>query len=232
MKTIDFDFEPPPTNMRVLVACESSGMVRERFRALGHDAWSCDLLPADDGSQYHCQGDAREAVLGREWDLLIAHPPCTFLTSAAEWAYGDGPYHQKVKPGTLTGVARRAAREEALVFFRFFLDAPVKRIAIENPVGVASSRIRPPDQTIQPYEYQDDASKRTCLWLKGLPLLRSTGRVVGRMVVTPAGKTVERWANQTDSGQNRLSPGPDRWKDRSKTYPGIAAAMASQWGGR
>lgn len=216
--------------MKVLIACESSGVVREAFRALGHDAYSCDLLPADDGSLYHLHGDALK-YLTDGWDMLIAHPPCTYLTSAAEWAYGDGPYHQKVKPGTLVGAARRAAREESLDFFSAFLNAPIAFIAIENPVGVASSRIRKPDQTIQPYKFGDDASKRTCLWLKGLPRLLGTVRVPGRLVTTPSGKVVERWANQTDTGQNRLSPGPDRWKARSKTYLGVARAFAEQWGG-
>jgi len=216
--------------MKVLIACESSGTVREAFRALGHDAWSSDLLPADDGSQFHLQGDARR-FLHEGWDLLIAHPPCTYLTSAAEWAYGDGPYHQKVKEGTLVGAARRAARVEAVALFSDFLFAPIPRIAVENPVGVASRLIRKPDQTIQPYDFGDDASKRTCLWLKGLPTLVATERVPGRFVTTESGRLVERWDNQTDSGQNRLSPGADRWKERSKTYPGIARAMALQWSG-
>ena len=215
--------------MRVLVACEYSGRVRDAFRALGHDAYSCDLLPADDGSMFHLRGDATK-YLRDGWDMLVAHPPCTYLTSAAEWAYGDGPYHQKVKPGTLVGAARRAAREESLALFCAFLEAPIPFIAVENPVGVASTRIRKPDQTIQPHAFGADASRRTCLWLKNLPTLVSTKRIPGRLVPTLSGKVVERWANQTDAGQNRLSPSPDRWKDRSKTYQGIADAMATQWG--
>jgi hypothetical protein len=164
------------------------------------------------------------SILDRGWDLAIFHPPCTFLTSAAEWAFGDGPYHQKVKPGTLVGAARRQAREEALELVRALLAAPIPRIAVENPKGVISARIRKPDQTIQPHQFGEDASKATSLWLKNLPLLEPTSHIAPRIV---AGK--KRWANQTDSGQNRLAPGSERWAIRSLTYPGIAEAMAQQW---
>lgn len=210
--------------MKVLIACESSGVTREAFRALGHDAWSCDLQPADDGSPYHIQGDVTPH-LAAGCDLMIAHPDCTYLTNSAAWAFGDGPYHQRVKPETLVGAARRAAREQALDFVRLLMGAPIPMIAIENPVGAISTRIRPADQYIQPYEYGEDASKKTGLWLKGLPILVPTQHVEPRMV---GGRP--RWANQTDSGQNRLSPGSDRWKVRSKTYQGWANAFASQWG--
>lgn len=209
--------------MRVLIACESSGRVRDAFLALGHDAMSCDLLPTESPGP-HYQGNVID-VIGGGWDLMIAHPPCTYLTSAAEWAYTDGPYHQAVKPGTLTGAARREAREQALDFFVSLWHAPVARIAVENPVGIVSSRIGKPSQIIQPHQFGEDASKQTCLWLLNLPKLTPTAHIAPRMV-----KGRPRWANQTDSGQNRLSPGPDRWKIRSATYPGIAAAMASQWG--
>ncbi len=211
--------------MKVLVGFESSGMVREAFRALGHDAWSCDLQSADDGSRHHFQCNIWD-VVNRNWDLGIFHPVCTYLTGSAEWAFGDGPYHQEVKPGTLVGAARREARQKALDDVRRLMALPY-RWAIENPVGAISSAIRKPDQVIQPYEFGDDASKKTCLWLKGLMPLRQTCRVFGRMV-----NGRERWSNQTDTGQNRLQPSSDRWKIRSKTYPGIAAAMASQWGGK
>lgn len=217
--------------MKVLVACEFSGTVRDAFRKLGHDAWSCDLRSDVNGSSFHIQGDALEAVkMG--WDLLIAHPPCTYLTGSAEWAYGDGPYHQKVKPGTLVGAARRAARDEAAGFFMAMYNAPVERVAVENPVGCMSKRFRKPDQIIQPYDFGSDASKKTCLWLRGLPALTldPAQRVTGR-IVTHNGKLVERWSNQTDSGQNRLSPSEEREAIRSVTYPGIAKAMAEQWGG-
>jgi len=196
--------------VRVLIACEYSGAVRDAFRARGHDAMSCDLLPTDvDGPHY--QGDVFD-VIGDGWDLMVAHPPCTYLSSSGlHWN------------GRVEG--RAAKTEDALAFVRALLDAPIPRIAIENPVGCIGTRIRKADQTIQPHQFGDDASKATCLWLKGLPLLTPTDRVPGRMV---NGKP--RWANQTDSGQNRLAPSADRWKLRSATFPGIAAAMADQWG--
>jgi len=199
--------------MKVLIACESSGTVRNAFRALGHDAWSCDLLNADDGSQYHIKGDCMTAIHGyKTWDLLIAHPPCTYLSvSGMHW--------------TTRGLRDPQLTEDAFEFARLLFDAPIDKICIENPVSIISSRIRNPDQIIQPYQFGHDASKKTCLWLKGLPLLQHTNFVPGRDV---AGK--KRWANQTDSGQNKLPPSKDRWKLRSKTYEGIAKAMAEQWG--
>lgn len=196
--------------MRVLVACEFSGTVRRAFRALGHDAYSCDLLPAEDASPYHIQGDVL-SVLRDGWDLLIAHPPCTYLSVSG--------MHRTVR-----GLRDPKLTEDALGFVRVLLDAPIGRIAVENPVGVISSRIRKPDQIIQPYEFGHDASKKTCLWLKGLPLLRPTRRIAPRIV-----NGLPRWANQTDSGQNRLPPSEDRWALRSVTYDGIADAMADQW---
>lgn len=210
--------------MRVLIGYASSGVGREAFRAIGHDAVSCDLLPADDASPNHIQGDIWDVVHGN-WDFAIFHPTCTYLTISAAWAFGDGPYHQKVKPGTLTGQARRDARDAALDEVRRLMALPFPWV-IENPIGAISTHIRRPDQIIQPYEFGDDASKATCLWYSpGVPRLHPTKRIPGRMV-----NGRERWANQTDSGQNRLSPGADRWKTRSKTYPGIALAMAEQWG--
>lgn len=162
--------------MRILVACEYSGRVREAFRKLGHDAYSCDILPADDGSPYHYQCDVAE-VIGLGWDMMIAHPPCTYLTIAAEWAYND-VQTKNIKPGTLIGEARRQARNEALAFFKMLYDAPIKRICVENPVGVVPSRLGiPSTQTIQPHMFGEDASKATCLWLKGLPKLRATQNV-------------------------------------------------------
>jgi len=211
--------------MRVLVGCEHSGVVRRAFRDLGHDAWSCDLLPAADKDQHHLQTNVLH-ILDMDWDLAVFHPDCTYLTSSAEWAYGDGPYHQKVKPGTLVGAQRRLARSNAIGFVRCLLDAPIEKIAIENPIGVLSRAIRPPEQVIQPHWFGDDASKATCLWLKNLQPLLRTKRVMPRAV---DGK-IARWSNQTDAGQNRLSPSDDRWAKRAETYPGIAAAMADQWG--
>lgn len=188
--------------MRVLVACEFSGVVRRAFRALGHDAWSCDLLPAEDDDQKHLEGDVRE-YLGRlgnayEWDLMIAHPPCTHLAvSGARW------FKEKVKE-----------QAEALEFVRTLLNAPIPRIALENPVSVISSKIRKPDQIIHPWMFGHGEVKATCLWLKGLPPLAPTMIVEGREPRV--------W---------KMPPSPDRWKERSRTYPGIAAAMAAQWGG-
>ncbi len=193
--------------MRVFLGGETSGRTREAFRKLGHDAWSCDLLPAEDNSPHHIQGDML-AVLNYGWDLAIFHTDCTYLTNSAAWAYKEGPYHQKVKPDTLVGAARCEAREKALVFVKQLMSADIPRIAIENPVGVISTRIRPASQYIQPNEFGDDASKKTGLWLKNLPLLKPTGKFPGRMVEWPkgSGKMVERWGNQTDSGQSNVPP--------------------------
>lgn len=197
--------------MKILIACKYSGKVREAFRKLGHDAWSCDLLPADDGSPYHIQGDVLE-VLDQGWDLMVAFPPCTYLCSS-------GLHWNKRRPG------RAEKTEDALALVRALMNAPIPRIAIENPVGCISTRIRKPSQYVQPHQFGDDASKKTGLWLKGLPLLKPTGHVPPRIV---DGK--KRWSNQTDSGQNKLAPSEDRWKKRSETYQGIADAMAEQWG--
>jgi len=198
--------------MRVLAACEFSGRVREAFRALGHDAWSCDLLPAGDGSEFHFQGDAREVLMG-EWDMLIAFPPCTYLCSSGmHW--------------TTRGLRDPKLTEDAVEFVRLLLECKIPRIALENPIGAISTRIRKPDQIIQPHQFGEDASKSTCLWLKNLPPLTPTRHVAPRIV-----NGRKRWGNQTDSGQNKLAPSPTRWADRSETYAGIAQAMASQWGG-
>lgn len=215
--------------MRVLIGYESSGTVREAFRALGHDAWSCDLQTSDDGSQYHYQCDIWE-IVSQQWDMAIFHPTCTFLTISAAWAFTDGPHHQKVKPGTLVGQARRDARDQALDDVRQLMALPYPK-AIENPIGAISKAIRKPDQIIQPHQFGDDASKATCLWLDRLPKLEPTCHVPGRIVEWPkgSGKMVARWSNQTDGGQNKLTPSATRWKDRSKTYAGIANAFADQW---
>jgi hypothetical protein len=250
--------------MRVLVACEYSGTVRDAFKALGHHAVSCDLLPTELPGM-HYQGDVLDLLDGWEpvmhmqecdpegdgwclinnidtaicncigptmdgdeteyklvggvllwrpldspnWDLMIAHPPCTYLSvSGLHWN------------GRVPGRAEKT--EEALDFVRLLMNSPIDQIAIENPVSCISSRIRKPDQIIQPWYFGEDASKKTCLWLKNLPPLVETDRLPGD------NKT--RRSNQTPSGQNKLGPSPDRWKERSKTYQGIADAMASQWG--
>ena len=228
--------------MKVLLACERSGVVRRAFTSAGHEAWSCDLAPAEDGSKQHIVGDALVVAYQPGWDLMIAHPPCTYLCgSGMHW--------------TTRGLRDPEFTEQALAFVRALLRAPVPRIAIENQVGVIGTRIRPADQWIQPHQFGDDASKRTGLWLTGLPRLVGTKAVAPRWVCEwcrvgcPGGAehSMERprvchrcgldgrflrprWANQTDSGQNRLGPSPTRAIDRARTYPGIAKAMAEQWG--
>lgn len=184
--------------MRVLVACEYSGQVRDAFRSRGHDAVSCDLLPTDVPGP-HVQGDVLPLLTGG-WDLLIAFPPCTYLcASGMHW--------------TTRGLRDPQLTEDALDFVRALMAAPIPRIAIENPVGRISTAIRPPDQYVQPWEHGHGETKRTGLWLKGLPLLRPTDVVEGRQQRV--------W---------KMGPSPDRWKMRSATFPGIAAAMAAQWG--
>jgi site-specific DNA-cytosine methylase len=182
-------------HFRVLVACEYSGTVRDAFAALGHDAMSCDLLPSEKPGK-HYQGDVRD-VLDSGWDMMICHPPCTHLAvSGARW------FKDKVRE-----------QAEALDFVRLLLSAPIPRIALENPVSVISSKIRKPDQVIQPWQHGHGETKATCLWLKGLPKLEPSNVVEGR--------EQRIW---------KLPPSADRWKERSRTFPGIAAAMASQWG--
>lgn len=256
--------------MRVIIGCEESQAVCIAFRELGHEAYSCDLQECSGGHpEWHIVADVRYVMMGgvfttqagtmvivHRWDMGIFHPPCTYLTCSAEWAYKDPDYnrypgvgyHQKVKPGTLTGLARREAREESLQFVCDLLNAPIDRKVLENPIGVISSRIfwyvggeaglpeykvfpkktigciRP--HVIQPYQFGDDASKATCLYYVNVDDLKPTEHVPPRIV---NGK--KRWSNQTDSGQNRESPSEDRAKIRSVTYPGIARAMAEQWGG-
>jgi site-specific DNA-cytosine methylase len=182
--------------LRVLVACEFSGTVRRAFRALGHDAWSCDLLPAEDGSQFHLMRDAVTVADLAGWDLMIAPPPCTHLAvSGARW-FKD----------------KQAEQAEALDFVRDLLDAPIPHIALENPVSIISSRIRKPNQIIQPWQFGHGETKATCLWLKNLPKLTPTNIVEGR-----------------EARIHKMPPGPDRWKERSRTFEGIAQAMAHQW---
>jgi site-specific DNA-cytosine methylase len=182
--------------VRVLVACEFSGTVRRAFQGIGHDAWSCDILPAEDDAPHHYQGDVRD-ILDDGWDLMVAHPPCTHLAvSGARW-FG----------------AKRDEQAEALEFVRVLLAAPIDRIALENPASIISSHIRPADQTIQPWWFGHGEVKATCLWLKNLPPLRPTNVVEGREPRV--------WL---------MPPGPNRWRERSRTFSGVAAAMAEQWG--
>jgi len=197
--------------MKVLIACEYSGAVRDAFIRAGHYAASCDLLPSESPLGDHYQCNVMD-IIDHGWDLMIAHPPCTYLCSS-------GLHWNKRVPG------RQEKTEEALRFVEQLLAAPIPQIAIENPIGCIGTRVRKADQIVHPYQFGHDASKATCLWLKGLPTLKSTNYVEPRMV-----NGRPRWANQTDSGQNKLTPSADRWKIRSETYTGIAEAMADQWG--
>lgn len=228
------------TRGRAFIGMETSGQLRTRLQRLGFDAYSCDLLQADDSGDGHIVGDVFATLTALKdigwWpDVAFFHIDCTYLTSSAEWAYKDPDYdrypgvgyHQRLKPGTLFGAERRAAREAAKAQFRAIERLPIRVKGVENPVG-ALSNVRPVTQTVQPYELGDDASKRTCLWFmdqdgNGLPALPvdPAKRVPGRIV-----NGVERWANQTDKGQNRLTTGDERWKDRARTYDGIADALA------
>lgn len=181
--------------MRVLIACEFSGIVREEFRKLGYDAWSCDLLPSEIKGQ-HIQDDVLK-YLNAGWDLMIAHPPCTHLAvSGARW-FKD----------------KRKEQTEALEFVKKLMDAPIAHILIENPISIISSKIRKPDQIIQPWMFGHGETKATCLWLKNLPLLTKTDIVQGR-----------------ENKVHKMPPGPERWKNRSRTYTGIAQAIAQQYG--
>lgn len=181
--------------MRVLIACEFSGIVRDAFAARGHDAWSCDLLPSEREGN-HIKKDALVTAYRGDWDLLIAFPPCTHLAvSGARW-FKD----------------KRKEQNDALLFVRDLLSAPVERIALENPIGIISSKIRKPDQIIQPWQFGHGETKATCLWLKNLPKLTPTNIVNGR-----------------HARVHREPPSADRWKNRSRTYQGIADAMAEQW---
>lgn len=200
--------------MKILIACEYSGVVRDAFVAKGHDAWSCDILPTESlGNHYQC--DVRE-ILNYSWDMMIAHPPCTHLAcSGAAWFKN-----------------KKELQVEALDFIRLLLDAPIPKIALENPVGVISTRIRKPDQVIQPYYFGEPFQKSTCLWLKNLPKLVAThcdaplfGMTVdkGEMYVSPSGKRMAKWYAMLRADGNRA-------KIRSKTFQGIADAMANQWG--
>jgi len=193
--------------MKVLIACEYSGAVRSAFRALGHDAWSCDLLPSDDGSEFHILGDVLK-IIDDEWDMMVAFPPCTHLAVS----------------GAKHFAAKRAdgRQQEGIDFFMALANANIPRIAIENPVGIMSSVWRKPDCIIQPYEHGHEATKTTCLWLKNLPPITPTNLVgKGTRHVTKGGNSLPTWYN--------LPPSKDRWKIRSATFQGIANAMAKQW---
>ena len=187
----------PFSRMKVLVACEFSGVVRDAFRNRGHDAWSCDLLPSESQSRFHYKAAVQDILNALKWDIMIAHPPCTHLAvSGARWFKG-----------------KEIEQQEAIRFVRMLMDAPVARIAIENPISIISTRIRKPEQIIQPWQFGHGETKATCLWLKNLPRLIPTNIVGGR-----------------NARVHKEPPSPDRWKNRSRTYQGIADAMADQWG--
>ena len=192
--------------MKLLVACEYSGVVRDAFAGKGWNAWSCDTLPTESIGN-HYQSDVLD-VIDNDWDLIIAHPPCTYLCSS-------GLHWNKRRPG------RQKQTNEALNFVSLFLNNKVKYLALENPIGCISSQIRKPDQIIQPWQFGHPESKSTCLWLKNLPKLTHTN-----VLSKPK---CGYWDNQTPSGQNKLGPSSTRAKERSKTYEGFAAAMAEQW---
>lgn len=192
--------------MRVLVGCEYSGVVRDAFRKLGHHAVSCDLLPSDRPQGWHFRGDVL-SILDKGWDLAIFHPPCTHLAVS-------GARHFAAK-------RESGVQQEALEFVRRLLAAPIPKIALENPVSIISSHIRKPDQVIQPYQFGHMERKATCLWLKGLPLLVPTHDLKEQTMALPA--------NQRDR-VHHMPPSENRWKLRSTTYEGVAAAMAEQWG--
>lgn len=186
--------------MKILIACEFSGVVRRAFRALGHEVYSCDMLPAEDASMHHIMDDALFVMKRQKWDMMIAHPPCTHLAVS-------GARHFAAKKAD-------GRQDDALDFVQSLMNAPIDRIAIENPISIISSRIRKPDQIIQPWQFGHGETKATCLWLKNLSLLMPTAIVSGR-----------------EARVHRMPPGPDRWKKRSRTFQGIADAMAKQWGG-
>ena len=188
--------------MRVLVACEFSGRVRDAFTRLGHEAWSCDLIPSETPGN-HYQGDVLD-ILDEGWDIMIAHPPCTDLAVS-----GARHFYRK-----------KQEQKDAIEFFRKLLKVDIKRTCIENPITIIPRYIRHPDQIIQPWMFGHKETKSTCLWLKNLPLLKPTKVMKVRN------------ENLTPSGQNKILPSPDRWKTRSRTYKGIAEAMAEQWGGK
>lgn len=223
---------------KILIGYSACPLTREAFERFGHDVWTCDLLPARDNSPKHFECDIWDVAERADWAIGIFHPMCTVLTTSGAWAFEDPNferwpgvgYHQRVKPETLTGAARREQQAIELDNFRRLLALPYPK-AIENPaISYINTAIRPPDQCIHPHQFGDDASKNTGLWLDRLPKLLHTKHIPPRWCLQKSGKTLPRWANQTDGGCNNLPPGPKRWLQRSATYPGIADAMGSQWG--
>ena len=215
--------------MRVLAACERSGTIRDAFRKKGHDAWSCDLFPADDNSEFHIQGNILDH-LDDDWDLIIACPPCIYLCSSGyHWlSERKKKTEEEQEKEKLRVQKRKIDVENAKQFFLKFTKLDCSW-CIENPIGIMSKIYRKPNQYVQPYNFGENASKKTCFWLNKLPLLKNTLYIEPRKVLYKD-KIRKRWGNQTNSGQNNLPPSKERSKLRSKTYEGIAAAMADQWG--
>jgi hypothetical protein len=226
--------------VKVLIGFSCCPLTAKAMAAHGHDVWTCDLLPSR-GWRQHIQCDIRD-VLGAPWDFAILHPMCTRMTLSSAWACADPDfekypgvgYHQKIKPGTVVGRERREARDSDVKVFKNYFRLPYP-VECENPApSFLNTAFRPPDQRVHPYQFGDDASKGTGFWRSPeVPMLviDPASRVSGRIVGTDKrGRPVERWANQTDSGQNRLAPSDDRWLDRSATYPGIAFALGDQRG--
>lgn len=223
--------------MRILIGCECSGIIREAFKARGHDAWSCDLKPSELPGQ-HIQDDLLLQIDTGEWDLMIAHPECTFLTVSNTYITRGCSKYTKEEAEKL--------RSRAVLFFVALVNAPIGKVCIENPIGIMSTLYKKPTQIIQPWHFGHPESKATCLWLKGLPRLNSTGFAefknyrcrCGNVFEASAGKygcctdyaAKPLWDNMTPSGQNKLGPSPTRSADRARTYSGIAEAMAAQWG--
>lgn len=195
-------------SLRVLISCEYSGIVRDAFRKQGHDAWSCDILDCDRDDTFHIKGDVLN-ILNDGWDMMIAHPPCIHLAVS-----GARHFKEKIADGR---------QQRALDFVKQLMEAPIEKICVENPVSIISTKIRKPDQIIQPWQFGDPFQKTTCLWLKNLPKLKHTKIVdKGEFYVSPSGKKLPKWYNATTVKGNRA-------KSRSKTFEGIANAMAAQW---
>lgn len=203
--------------MKILIACEFSGIVRDAFIRAGHQAMSCDLLPSESDFGPHYQGDVLDLIYNPQhpanphgWDMIIAHPPCDYLTVSGNTWFRDNAVAKT--PGVLVGAARREARLQAVDFAKKLYNAPVKYVCIENPIGRLSTMWRKPDQIVHPWQHGHGETKSTCLWLKNLPKLEPTNIVEGR--------EHRIW---------KMPPHPDRWKERSRTYPGIADAMVQKW---
>lgn len=212
--------------MKILVACEFSGVVREAFRKMGHDAWSCDIIPTEDNSPYHIQGDVLEQ-LDNNWDLMIAHPPCTYLcVTGNKWFYHpddkDLPTEQRRPHPKFPN--RQQDKQNAIEFFIKLAQSHIPQICVENPVGIISTLWRKPDQIIQPFQFGHKEPKKTCLWLKNLPKLKPTKIVEPEYIISKSGKRLAKWYYTPSQSDKRT-------KDRERTFTGIADAMANQWGG-